>query len=122
MKKSPRKSKRVLFHPYLAPRVVFLRKRLKKRQRGIELAIGMSNGMISQIEHGKLGVDLSKVPKLARELKVEPETLAYPGNIPMERLDFLNKIYVLLKNESKTTRLASIEDLVDAAFNEIMKK
>ena len=66
---SDKKTRRSLFHKYLKDRVRFFRKLRGLTQYGAANAVGISKNMWSQIETGRSGITLDKLPKFYEVLQ-----------------------------------------------------
>ena len=109
------KGKRITtFHPQLASRIAFFMEREGKNLTELAKAAGYSQGggMMTQIvKYGTTGVDYDRLEKIAKELNVEPDTLAYPGKIDESKLVLLDSFFKLLRKK-KPTHLETISHLI----------
>lgn len=92
-------AQRVFFNTVLGRRIRLFRERARLSQMELARAIGYtSSGMMSQIERGLVGMEISKLLKVAAALGVHPVALLSDLDLAVEQLVNLSDFAKLIKN------------------------
>lgn len=110
-----------VWHPELGMRIAYFRDLKKVTQLKLQAQAGYSktSSMLSIVEQGGSAVKYEKLIKIAAELDVEIETLAFPGEIALEDLELCNKFFRVLKFKAGNKFFPAIENLINQANQEI---
>ena len=118
---SDKRGRRSVFHEYLGDRVKYFRELRGLTQEGTAIAVGYTKNMWTQIETGRSGIVLEKLPKVCEVLQVEEAVLTWPGEIPLDLIDLVNMLLELGRRKGETTHFDSIESLIRTAHTKLPK-
>ncbi|HRR41753.1 MAG TPA: helix-turn-helix transcriptional regulator [Syntrophales bacterium] len=106
---------RVLLNTAIGRRIRIIRKRARLSQMDLARAAGYtSSGMLSQIERGLVGMELSKLLRVADALGVHPVALLSDLDLTDEQLIHLSEFAKLLKSPNPKNLEAILTLLKDA--------